>query len=103
MSNELVTQERAVRIARVKMRGEFKNEFAKEFPELLDDSKVAAAQHLNYTQVIEQSVRDALSATQMKLMDKLQAQNTSLIELGFDYGARKQALSSYVTGLERLT
>jgi uncharacterized protein YqiB (DUF1249 family) len=102
MSNELTTQERAVRIARVKMRGEqlatmetqyvlvaaktgedllwlkancehgeFKTEFAKEFPglnypratqwmkiakefpELLDDSKVAAAQHLNYTQVIE--------------------------------------------------
>lgn len=100
--NELTTQERAVRIARVKMRGEqlatmetqyvlvaaktgedllwlkancehgeFKSEFAKEFPELnypratqwmkiakefpelLDDSKVAPVQLLEYTKIIE--------------------------------------------------
>jgi chromosome segregation ATPase len=114
MSNELAVQERAVRIARVKMRGEqlatmeaqyvlvaaktgedllwlkancehgeFKIEFAKEFPELnypratqwmkiakefpelLDDSKVAPVQLLEYTKIIEllnapEEIKDAV-------------------------------------------
>ena len=38
------------------------------------------------------SVRDALTAAESQLMDKLQVQNTSLIELGFDYEARKGLL-----------
>lgn len=35
------------------------------------------------------SVRDGLTAAESQLMDKLQAQNTSLIELGFSYDERK--------------
>jgi len=45
------------------------------------------------------SVRDALSAAQLQLMDRLQRQNTALIELGFDYDSRKQMLNSSVHGL----
>ncbi len=39
------------------------------------------------------SVRDALSAAQLQLMERLQRQNTSLIELGFSYDDRKRYLS----------
>ena len=39
-----------------------------------------------------ESVRDGLTAAESQLMDKLQAQNTSLIELGFDYDRRKDLL-----------
>lgn len=42
------------------------------------------------------SVRDALTAAQAQLMDKLQRQNASLIELGFDYEARKKLLQQQV-------
>lgn len=38
------------------------------------------------------SVRDALTAAESQLMDKLQVHNTSLIELGFSYEARKDLL-----------
>lgn len=38
------------------------------------------------------SVRDGLTAAESQLMDKLQAQNTSLIELGFSYDERKSLL-----------
>ncbi|MFI3187767.1 MAG: hypothetical protein QX198_17465, partial [Methylococcaceae bacterium] len=37
-------------------------------------------------------VRDGLTAAEAQLMDKLQAQNTSLIELGFSYDERKELL-----------
>ena len=37
-------------------------------------------------------VRDGLTAAEAQLMDKLQAQNTSLIELGFSYDERKDLL-----------
>lgn len=43
-----------------------------------------------------ETVRDGLTAAQAQLMNKLQAQNTSLIELGFDYERRKSALKDYV-------
>jgi hypothetical protein len=36
-----------------------------------------------------ESVRDGLTIAELLLMDKLQAQNTSLIELGFNYEERK--------------
>lgn len=39
-----------------------------------------------------ENVRDGLTAAESQLMDKLQAQNTSLIELGFDYDRRKELL-----------
>lgn len=38
------------------------------------------------------SVRDGLTAAQLVQLDKLQRQNTSLIELGFDYEERKELL-----------
>jgi len=38
------------------------------------------------------SVRDGLTAAESQLMDKLQAQNTSLIELSFSYDERKRLL-----------
>lgn len=41
------------------------------------------------------SVRDALTAAQALLMEKLQTQDTSLIELDFDYPTRKQKLSDF--------
>ena len=40
------------------------------------------------------SVRDALTVAESQLMDKLQIQNTSLIELGFNYEARKDLLQN---------
>jgi hypothetical protein len=40
------------------------------------------------------NVRDALSAAQLQLLEKLQRQNTTLIELGFDYEERKRFLTS---------
>ncbi len=39
-----------------------------------------------------ESVRDGLTAAELRLMDKLQMQNTSLIELGFSYEERKPLL-----------
>lgn len=42
-----------------------------------------------------QTVRDALTAAQVCLMDKLQAHNACLIELGFDYETRKEKLCAY--------
>jgi hypothetical protein len=42
-----------------------------------------------------QSVRDALTAAQALLMEKLQTQDTCLIELDFDYPTRKQKLSDF--------
>lgn len=39
-----------------------------------------------------EDVRDGLTAAEAQLMDKLQAQNTSLIELGFSYEERKGLL-----------
>jgi hypothetical protein len=39
-----------------------------------------------------ESVRDGLTAAESQLMDKLQIQNTSLIELGFSYEDRKPLL-----------
>jgi len=39
-----------------------------------------------------ESVRDGLTAAELRLMDKLQMQNTSLIELGFSYEQRKPLL-----------
>jgi hypothetical protein len=36
-----------------------------------------------------ESVRDGLTAAELRMMDKLQMQNTSLIELGFSYEERK--------------
>jgi hypothetical protein len=44
-----------------------------------------------------QSVRDALTAAQALLMEKLQVQDTCLIELGFNYEQRKSALKDYAT------
>ena len=44
-----------------------------------------------------QSVRDALTAAQVLLMEKLQTQDTCLIELGFNYEQRKSALKDYAT------
>jgi frataxin-like iron-binding protein CyaY len=44
-----------------------------------------------------QSVRDALTAEQALLMEKLQTQDTCLIELGFNYKQRKSALKDYAT------
>ncbi len=44
-----------------------------------------------------ENVRDGLTAAESRLMDKLQAQNTSLIELGFDYDKRKALLSQQVS------
>jgi hypothetical protein len=38
------------------------------------------------------NVRDALSAAQLQLLEKLQRQNTTLIELGFGYDERKNLL-----------
>jgi hypothetical protein len=40
------------------------------------------------------SVRDALTVAESQLMDKLQVHNTSLIELGFNYEARKDLLQN---------
>ncbi|MGZ8152365.1 MAG: KilA-N domain-containing protein [Methylovulum sp.] len=42
-----------------------------------------------------ENVRDALTAAESQLMDKLQRQNTSLIELGFSYEERKHLLIKY--------
>jgi hypothetical protein len=42
------------------------------------------------------SVRDELSHEQMRLMERIQRQDASLIELGFDYQQRKQLLEKYV-------
>ncbi|MDO9271087.1 MAG: KilA-N domain-containing protein [Methylobacter sp.] len=42
-----------------------------------------------------ESVRDALTAAESQLMDKLQRQDTSLIELGFSYEERKRLLIKY--------
>ena len=39
-----------------------------------------------------ESVRDGLTAAESQLMNKLQNQNTSLIELGFDYDRRRELL-----------
>ncbi|WP_367155648.1 KilA-N domain-containing protein [Methylomonas sp. HYX-M1] len=39
-----------------------------------------------------ESVRDALTAAQLQLLEKLQRQNTALIELGFGYEERKRML-----------
>jgi hypothetical protein len=39
------------------------------------------------------NVRDGLTFEQLQLMDKLQAQNTSLIELGFNFDERKELLT----------
>ena len=39
-----------------------------------------------------EDVRDGLTATESQLMDRLQAQNTSLIELDFSYDERKELL-----------
>lgn len=46
-----------------------------------------------------ESVRDALSAAQIQLLDKLQRQNTTLIELGFSYDDRKKMLQKSAVGL----
>ena len=40
-------------------------------------------------------VRDALTAAESQLMDKLQKQDTSLIELGFSYEDRKRLLTTH--------
>ena len=45
------------------------------------------------------NVRDALTANELVLMEKLQRQNTSLIELGFPYGERKNRLQLHVEKL----
>lgn len=45
------------------------------------------------------SVRDALSAAQLQLMDRLQRQNTTLIELGFDFDDRKRRLEQSANNL----
>ena len=42
------------------------------------------------------NVRDALTFEQLQLMDRLQAQDTSLIELGFGYDERKELLTKQV-------
>jgi hypothetical protein len=47
-----------------------------------------------------ENVRDALTAAESLLMDKLQTQNTALIELGFDYDERKRLLSAQVNKLK---
>ena len=44
------------------------------------------------------SVRDALSVAQIQLLDRLQRQNTALIELGFTYDDRKQILQKSAAG-----
>ena len=44
------------------------------------------------------SVRDGLTASESRLMDKLQRQNSSLIELGFGYGDRKRLLNKSIVG-----
>jgi hypothetical protein len=46
-----------------------------------------------------ESVRDGLTVAELNLMDKLQMQNTSLIELGFSYDDRKRLLSDQVIKL----
>jgi hypothetical protein len=46
-----------------------------------------------------ESVRDGLTIAESNLMDKLQMQNTSLIELGFSYDERKRLLSEQVIKL----
>lgn len=43
------------------------------------------------------SVRDALSASQIYWIDRLQRLNTSLIELGMDYATRKDVLRDHYT------
>lgn len=43
-----------------------------------------------------ESVRDALCAADIQKLNKLQTQDTALIELGFDYDQRKALLSSYL-------
>lgn len=45
------------------------------------------------------SVRDAMTAAQIKLLDKLQRQNTALIELGFGYEDRKAMLQRSTQGV----
>ncbi|AMK75403.1 MULTISPECIES: KilA-N domain-containing protein [Methylomonas] len=45
------------------------------------------------------SVRDALSAAQLQLLDKLQRQNATLIELGLGYEERKRMLEQGVVAL----
>ena len=46
------------------------------------------------------NVRDSLTFEQSQLMDRLQTQNTSLIELGFSYGNRKLLLTKHVHKLD---
>lgn len=46
-----------------------------------------------------ESVRDGLTAAESQLMDKLQVQNTSLIELGFSYEDRKDLLNKQAAKL----
>jgi hypothetical protein len=46
-----------------------------------------------------ENVRDGLTIAESNLMDKLQMQNTSLIELGFSYDERKRLLSGQVLKL----
>ena len=46
------------------------------------------------------NVRDALTFEQLQLMDRLQAQDTSLIELGFGYDERKELLTKQVHKLQ---
>lgn len=43
-----------------------------------------------------EQVRDGLTVEQVRLMDKLQAQDTSLIELGFSYENRKDLLTKQI-------
>jgi hypothetical protein len=43
------------------------------------------------------TVREALNTEQLELMEKLQRQDTCLIELGFDYQQRKQLLEKQVS------
>lgn len=45
------------------------------------------------------NVRDALSAAQLQLMERLQRQNTALIELGFDLNDRKRMLEQSANNL----
>ena len=48
------------------------------------------------------NVRDGLTIEQSRLMDRLQIQNTSLIELGFSYDERKLLLTKNIHRLDNL-
>ena len=54
-----------------------------------------SAKQFKHIYGVEQ-VRDGLTFEQVRLMDKLQAQDTSLIELGFTYENRKELLTKQV-------